>query len=154
MKANEKLWKNRANQLLQRNDIAEEASNVEDTDSPDGAGTNDIHDRKNNRDPEQTWYQHAHRSHRFNYWIGALANGQTDKQKTPSLNQKKRHGTTTKDSISLYSNSSIDMSSNVTISLKIIFIYVFFFGIGARKFSHTNVKTNQVENAIFFSFQN
>lgn len=54
VKANEKLWKNRANQLLQRNDIAEEASNVEDTDSPDGAGTNDIHDRKNNRDPEQT----------------------------------------------------------------------------------------------------
>lgn len=53
VKAEEKLWQNRANQLLQRNEFADEASNVEETDSPD-AGTNDIHDQDNRRDPEQT----------------------------------------------------------------------------------------------------
>lgn len=54
MKAEEKLWKNRANQLLQRNDFADEASNLEDTDSPDGGGANDIHNRNSNHDQAQT----------------------------------------------------------------------------------------------------
>lgn len=46
MKAEEKLWKNRANKILQRNEL-DEASNLEDTDSPDGNGdtVNDIHNR-------------------------------------------------------------------------------------------------------------
>lgn len=56
MKAEEKLWQNRANQLLQRNDFADEASNLDDTDSPDGGGggaNNDIHHNKHsNRDNE------------------------------------------------------------------------------------------------------
>lgn len=53
VKAEEKLWQNRANQLLQRNDFGDETSNLEDTDSPDG-GNNDIHNRNNNIDQEQT----------------------------------------------------------------------------------------------------
>lgn len=57
VKADEKLWQNRANQILQRNEFADETSNVEDTDSPDGAGqgaNNEAHSRNNNPDLEQT----------------------------------------------------------------------------------------------------
>ncbi|XP_031622563.1 protein-tyrosine sulfotransferase [Contarinia nasturtii] len=57
VKADEKLWQNRANQILQRNDFADETSNLEDTDSPDGAGqgaNNEVHSRHNNPDLEQT----------------------------------------------------------------------------------------------------
>lgn len=58
VKAEEKLWQNRANQLLQRNDFGYETSNLDDTDSPDGNGgggaNNDIHNKNNNRDETQT----------------------------------------------------------------------------------------------------
>lgn len=55
MKAEEKLWQNRANQILQRNDFGDEASNLDDTDSPDGQGDkNDIHNRNSNHNDEQT----------------------------------------------------------------------------------------------------
>lgn len=49
MKAEEKLWKNRANQILQRNDMNDEVSNLED-DSPD----NDINQRNSNNEHDQT----------------------------------------------------------------------------------------------------
>lgn len=54
VKAEEKLWKNRANKILQRNEFADEASNLDDTDSPDGNGgsVNEINNR--NDDHEQT----------------------------------------------------------------------------------------------------
>lgn len=50
------MWQSRANQILQRNDFAEEASNVDDTDSPDGGpgANNDIHERRSNHRLEQT----------------------------------------------------------------------------------------------------
>lgn len=54
MKAEEKLWENRANQLLQRADLGDETSNIEDTDSPDQGEKNDIHNRNSNRNDEQT----------------------------------------------------------------------------------------------------
>lgn len=54
VKAEEKLWQNRANQLLQRADIGDETSNIEDTDSPDQGEKNDIHNRNSNRNDEQT----------------------------------------------------------------------------------------------------
>lgn len=55
MKAEEKLWKNRANKILQRNEL-DEASNLEDTDSPDGNGgsVNDMHNRNDIDDHEKT----------------------------------------------------------------------------------------------------
>lgn len=49
VKAEEKLWKNRANQILQRNDMNDEVSNLED-DSPD----NDLNQRNSNNDHDQT----------------------------------------------------------------------------------------------------
>lgn len=58
VKAEEKLWQNRANQILQRNDFGDETSNLDDTDAPDGGGgqgaNNDIHNRNNNHNPEHT----------------------------------------------------------------------------------------------------
>lgn len=46
MKAEERLWKNRANKILQRNEL-DETSHLEDTDSPGGNGgsVNEIHSR-------------------------------------------------------------------------------------------------------------
>lgn len=52
MKAEEKLWQNRANQLLQRNDIVDETSNLDDTDTPDGGGHGA--NNNNNLNAEQT----------------------------------------------------------------------------------------------------
>lgn len=57
MKAQEKLWKNRANELLQRNDIIDETSNLDD-ESPDN-------EQKNNGGREQTW----RRPYKRDYWI-------------------------------------------------------------------------------------
>lgn len=42
--------------MLQRNEFGDEASNVDDTDSPDGGTNNEIHSQNKNHDPEQTWY--------------------------------------------------------------------------------------------------
>lgn len=56
VKAEEKLWQNRANQILQRNDFPDETSNLDDTDSPDGGqgANNDIHNRNNNQNLDHT----------------------------------------------------------------------------------------------------
>lgn len=60
VKAEEKLWQNRANQILQRNDIVDETSNLDDTDTPDGGGgghganDNDNQNRNNNQNADQT----------------------------------------------------------------------------------------------------
>lgn len=57
VKAEEKLWQNRANQILQRNDFVDETSNLDDTDAPDGGGqgaNNDAHNKNNHHNPEHT----------------------------------------------------------------------------------------------------
>lgn len=57
MKAEEKLWQNRANQILQRNEMVDETSNLDDTDTPADGGhgaNNDIHKQHINENAEQT----------------------------------------------------------------------------------------------------
>lgn len=58
VKAEEKLWENRANQILQRNEVVDETSNLDDNDTPadggNGANNDDNHKQNINENAEQT----------------------------------------------------------------------------------------------------